>query len=843
MSLPADAFQASYDDATGRSLKERALALMTETSPEIAEQPLDSWLNERISATDRMLAHITEDPDALPPIADWIKPLTLRFLAASVGDPDFFRRSGHPLLQLVNQLDQLASFLPSKGKQLETAIETMLPEILSADARDPDAFDAFTQRLDGLRQRYSGQYQRQVARTIEKFEAQERVRQAHLKVQDEIDRMLAGKKVHRTVLKLIDSAWKKLLELHYLREGEQGGQWVLSWRTLKRLHVLCGGETDQDEAVIPDWASTIADVHEGLLYVGIDSFQCKALEEPLALAARQVRDKCLSDAELLLYLPHKPSGSDAAADAQAMGIEREDWRRALSLVDSLEVGSDFRFKEQGQQRRLQLVWKNADSTEFVFVDAQGNPVRSMTRVELALSLHQGQSKVAMPVASKIADRAMDATLKEMQERVDYHQTHDALTGLNNRPQFLGKLTRLLAEVGSSQAHLLGFLEIDRFDAITSTCGYIAGEKLLQAVARLLENRFEDTASLAFLGSRRFGFVAPWPTDVEEKAVGEQVLSDLATNPFYWQGVRYSLSGSVGLVVVDLETEDPESLLSAADMACASAYEAGGNRVVMFREDDDVIAQKKDQMGWLIKTEEVIKAKRIRLRGQRITPMNADSGRLPHYEILLSVFDEQGTPLNLEEFIATAEAFNLMAEVDRLVIAHALIWVHEHPARAKALGGIAINLSGKSLADANLVDYIQELIETLEIPPELISFEVTETAAITSLDKAVRIIEGIKRIGCAIALDDFGTGLSSYTYLKQLPVDYLKIDGSFIKGILNNPHDLAIVKSINEIAHFMGKQTIAEYVESQRIMERLNEIGIDFGQGYAIEKPLFLDEMQ
>jgi EAL domain-containing protein (putative c-di-GMP-specific phosphodiesterase class I) len=264
--------------------------------------------------------------------------------------------------------------------------------------------------------------------------------------------------------------------------------------------------------------------------------------------------------------------------------------------------------------------------------------------------------------------------------------------------------------------------------------------------------------------------------------------------------------------------------------------------VLFRKDDDLIVRKQERMQWLIKTEEALKAERIRLRGQLIKPIDPEAGFSPHYEVLLSVFDEQGAPLNLGEFIATAEAFNRMSEVDRLVIRKALQWVRDNTRQARAMGGIAINLSGQSMADAGLVAFIRQQMSDFKIPSELVSFEVTETSAIASLDQAVAIIEEFKAMGCHMAIDDFGTGMSSYTYLKQLPVDYLKIDGSFIKDMLNNPRDQAIVKSVNEIAHFMGMRTIAEYVENLEILDRLGEIGVDYAQGYALEKPRFLDEI-
>ena len=261
-----------------------------------------------------------------------------------------------------------------------------------------------------------------------------------------------------------------------------------------------------------------------------------------------------------------------------------------------------------------------------------------------------------------------------------------------------------------------------------------------------------------------------------------------------------------------------------------------------RETDEAIAQQRAAVDGWIMAEEVVRSKRIRLRGQCITATDPAEAKPHHYEILLSVFDEAGEALPLMDFIRSAEAFHRMPDVDRLVVETALSWVHENPESAARLGGIAINLSGQSLRDESILDQICSTLQNLEIDPKTVGFEVTETAAIANLDRAVSIIEGIRAMGCRFALDDFGTGLSSYSYLKRLPVDYLKIDGSFVRDILTTPTDEAIVKSINEVAHFMGIKTIAEFVCEEPIRERLVEIGVDYVQGYAVEKPAYLEEV-
>jgi diguanylate cyclase (GGDEF)-like protein len=842
MSLPHDALQYAPSDVAGGSLTEQTLALMAKLLPGVDEGALDSRLRERLAATDRMLTHLSKGSAAPEQLRDWLKPLALRFLAASVNDPKFFQDAEHALLKVLNQLEQLAILTPSKDGSLETAVTALLPQILHANPQDPAALQPIMRQMEDLQQRHAVPLQRQMARVIAGLEGRERMHLAHSQVAQRLKHLLGGKKVHRAVLALIETLWEPLLTVLYLREGEHGGRLRQACKVLKDLHIACGGEADPQNMRILAEDVLIARVRAELNYLGNELSLSKRLQEQLEQAVRKARDKALNDAEFGYYLPRDDSLIAAEQHAHPLGTRHPAWQQAWAQSGDAAIGSLLRLGDSGQSSLWRLVWRNGDGSQLAFVDHKSGDVRSFSRAELTQLLLAESSTLSSAPQSDLVERATEATLQEMQQRVDYHQTHDPLTGLRNRMQFLGHLTRLLSETASDDPYLLGFLDIDHFNAITNTCGYSAGEKMLQAVARLLENGFEDAFCLAVLSTRRFGFIVKVPPHTDGKAIGEGINAQLAALPFYWRGKPYPMSGSIGLVMIKRGMDYPDALLCAADMACSSAREAGGHRVLVFEENSELIADKKNQMNWLILVEDVLKAERIRLRGQRIAPTNPASGLTPHYEILLSVFDTQGEPLPLGDFIATAEAFNLMVKVDRLVIREALTWVREHQEQVMALGGVAINLSGKSLADAGLLAYLDEQIKRIGVAPGMISFEVTETAAIASIEKAVGIVQGIKDMGCSVALDDFGTGLSSYTYLKHLPVDYLKIDGSFVKNILHSSHDHAIVKSMNEIAHFMGKKTIAEYVESPEIMAQLAHMGVDYVQGYAVEKPRFLDEI-
>jgi EAL domain-containing protein (putative c-di-GMP-specific phosphodiesterase class I) len=248
------------------------------------------------------------------------------------------------------------------------------------------------------------------------------------------------------------------------------------------------------------------------------------------------------------------------------------------------------------------------------------------------------------------------------------------------------------------------------------------------------------------------------------------------------------------------------------------------------------------MQWLLQVNQALDHGRLKLRCQKIAPIDPGKGFSPHYEVLLGVTDESGESLHIGNFISAAEKFNRMAQVDRWVVSTAISWIAEQKTHLAGLGGFAINLSGHTLGDEGFIAFVDELFQKTRVPSGYINFEVTETVAIANLERASRIIHALKDLGCTFALDDFGSGLSSYSYLKALPVDYLKIDGAFVKDMHADRNNYAVVKSINEIAHFMGKRTIAEYVENTEILRCLEEIGVDYAQGYGIEKPRLLDEL-
>ena len=317
--------------------------------------------------------------------------------------------------------------------------------------------------------------------------------------------------------------------------------------------------------------------------------------------------------------------------------------------------------------------------------------------------------------------------------------------------------------------------------------------------------------------------------------------------FVWEDKSFSLGVSIGLVPVNEASESVSSVLSAADDACYAAKNEGRNRIHVYREDDVEMTQRHGEMQRVVQIQRVLEEGRFELYFQPIVPINSDSHRRyddegAYHELLLRMKDEEGQIVRPNAFLPAAERYNLSTKIDRWVVGSALDWFTHHPAHKQSLYLSSINLSGHSLGDEEFLDFVMQQLDTTDFPPEKLCFEITETAAIANLSSATRFIKALKERGCWFALDDFGSGLSSFAYLKNLPVDFLKIDGAFVKDIVDDPIDFAMVKSINEIGHVMGKRTIAEFVENDAISLRLAELGVDYAQGYGIGRPQPIEEM-
>ncbi len=434
--------------------------------------------------------------------------------------------------------------------------------------------------------------------------------------------------------------------------------------------------------------------------------------------------------------------------------------------------------------------------------------------------------------------------RQMARKLSWQATHDPLTRLYNRRKFEDFVTLAIEDAHNHESnHVLCFLDLDRFKIINDTCGHAAGDQLLRQLTNLLQNKIRNSDIFARVGGDEFGLLFHrCPLDVAQKIANQlrQLVTDFR---FVWNEDKvFRIGVSIGLVEIKSTTENLTSLFSAADAACYVAKQQGGNYVHVCHEQDLVVAQHQGERRWIEKINLALEENRFCLYAQKIVAIDEENCDRCHHEILLRLIDESGNITLPGMFLPAAERYGLMPAIDRWVISTFLAGYEVYclsmprPESTVAPNLYTINLSGASINNQEFGNFLREQFDRYSIPPQTICFEITETVAITNLENANALINQLKDLGCSIALDDFGSGMSSLTYLKNLSIDYLKIDGSFVTNIANDEVDYATVECFNHISKIMNIKTIAEFVENKIILQNLQKIGVDYAQGYGIERP-------
>lgn len=430
--------------------------------------------------------------------------------------------------------------------------------------------------------------------------------------------------------------------------------------------------------------------------------------------------------------------------------------------------------------------------------------------------------------------------KQSDISLEYLATHDSLTGVYNRREFEQKLHYALEEREPSTVVSILYLDLDRFKVVNDTCGHNAGDALIKDVAQLFQDTIQGQGHLARLGGDEFAILVESQLEESAYLLGMKLLNALQSYRFVWENRIFTLGVSIGQVNCDEYKYSAEQYLSMADAACYIAKEQGRNQVHRYSNEDDSVKRYEQELNWVSAINEALENNRFTLFYQHYRPLNkAIDG--DYYEILLRLKNEDGTLVPPGSFLPSAERYNLISKIDRWVVENTFRWLAAHRETLSSLQRCSINLSGQSLADRDLKLFILNAFETFSIPYQKVCFEITETVAILRMDETKAFMRTFRQLGCKFALDDFGSGFSSYTYLKHLPVDCVKIDGSFIKDMLNDPVDAAMVSSIKDVAKAIGMETVGEFVENEATMAQLGRMGVDYAQGYGVAMPTPLDE--
>jgi diguanylate cyclase (GGDEF)-like protein/PAS domain S-box-containing protein len=466
---------------------------------------------------------------------------------------------------------------------------------------------------------------------------------------------------------------------------------------------------------------------------------------------------------------------------------------------------------------MELNWRQAEAGRRILL-FNGRPIFD----------HQGDFRGYRGVGRDVTNERHIAQLMHHQAK------HDALTGLVNRREFMRRLENALLHSQQDDAsYVLCYLDLDQFKIVNDTVGHTAGDELLKELAGVLCGRLRTRDTLSRVGGDEFALLLENCKLDDGVQVAESLLAVLADFRFHWEDQEFLIGASIGVVPISAETETARQVLSQADLACYTAKELGRNRLYVYHAEDLELSRMESQMALVSRLQIALKHDQFRLYRQPIRALKDD--QVEHYELLLRLEEPSGKILSPRSFIPAAERYGIMKEIDRWVIENALN-VYARPNGNAVDTAFSINLSGNSLNDEELLSWILSQLKRSKVAPNRICFEITETAAIRNLNQAKQVINELKAEGCRFALDDFGSGLSSFTYIKYLPVDYLKIDGSFVADMEEDATANAMVAAINEMGHVLGMKTVAEHVETDRMLKVMREIGVDYVQGYALGEP-------
>ncbi len=544
---------------------------------------------------------------------------------------------------------------------------------------------------------------------------------------------------------------------------------------------------------------------------------------------------------------------DVASSAQAaLDMATQHGPYAVVVADMRMPGMDglellTRLRKLAPDTVRIMLTGNADQQTAVNAVNQGQVFKFLNkpckRETMAAALRSGLAEFNHTKERRMRLEQSTAEARNLSERLSYQSQHDVLTGLPNRQAFEAQLGPFLDSArNEGRIHALCYLDLDDFHVINDTCGHVAGDEMLRQLAQLLSAQRRDGDLLGRLYGDEFGLLLVDCSLENAKAIVERLHTVLKGFRFEWEGKRFDVSLSIGLVPVDRHTSDAAGLLSAAETASNVANETGRNQIHVGGPDDAELTKRLGDAHAVTRIRHALEEDRFQLYFQTITPVAADTEAGDHYELLIRMLDEQGDILPPGAFLPAAEKYHLSPRLDCWVVSKAAAWLSAHPNHLERLSLCSINLSGHSLGNGELLDRIFSVFESASVDPGKICFEITETAAISQLNSAVPFIRALMEKGFRFALDDFGSGFSSFAYLKNLPVDFLKIDGLFVRDMDTNAVDRAMVKAIGEIGRVMGKKTIAEYVENDRILAYLREFGIDYAQGYHIDRPRPLEEL-
>ncbi|WP_428623717.1 DUF1631 family protein [Sedimenticola sp.] len=798
-----------------------------------------------IDATEQLLRMAQQDPRHSSTMRRILRQVQLPLAKAAIDDPGVLDDASHPAHRLLNDLDQLALLTPSgdgsvSSQGVNERLESVLAELeMSGGKADLDQLSRqITELLSERRSLFDANLEQVLAATAQECLAVVAAREIRAFLAAEL-----GDSISMLIDQLLRLGWAGLL-VQTAAGGEKKQKHLKSYKGVLSLlnkalqpsarhaylqpekwqkvdQVLSKGFTDYP--LYREQSSQLIRQFAECLEKGSDSYRVHNERRV------EVNDSYLD--QLLPATVSAPGTTDRTIEADA---------QSLRFIEQLKVGDWVaEQRSQGHVRMLNLVLHDSEAQRYLFVDCHGVKALDYRGEELLRRMQARQISLIEDAGLPMVERAVERALRQGFEELREQSDRDRITGLLNRRAFKRELDRLLDNSRQTQnRHSLVCLDVDKFTLVNELCGTEGGDRFLENLAAICRSFLHQSNALFRTGDNEFSILlAQCPLD-EGYRTAESLRKAIEHYHFQWSGRQVTVTVSVGLAEINAESGQADELSHAAQSACEEAKSQGRNRCCCYQDSGEIFEQKKRLVQSVPLIEQALEKDQLELFAQLIQPVFMGDGLSDHYEVLLRRMDEENHPASPDPFIQAAEHFERMQAVDRWVVQHFFSWANTEltAERVAELGGFSINLSGQSMGDASFIPFLKEQIQHSVIAPEHLSFEITETAMVNQMGQVNVLMKEIRALGCRFFLDDFGTGYASYSYLKEFPVDVVKIDGIFVKDIADDEVSYAMVKSITEVAHQMGKLVVAEFVHCEAVLNALRKLEVDYAQGFCIGRP-------
>lgn len=821
-------------EAQGIELSRR---IQAELEAILRERHIAPAYQQALDMTARLFERAQAEHPTVCAVESLLKRLEPALLKLTLRDGSFLDNTEHPARRVVNLIDEFAIACNDQGAFFDARLQRFLTQWVDrlASAEQPtsthfaSAIEPLEKALQPLRQARASR----IARLQEACEARERIRQARARVNAALENRFGGRRIPLLLLRLIELGWRQHLVLLEMRLSAAHPSWQEALDKLDELYAwLMASPAASSAEINAAQRRWLRQVERWMTEIQIDRTAIATLIDDLVHALGLGVE---ADPELRASI-ELPFGKFAQPEQEESNVSLD------ALLDELRIGDWWSFSLNGRWQPMQLIWLAQPPTSAAFANRAATEKLELELSELLRQRRAGLARLSPDFQLPLLDRSEYALLDDSLGRMLHQVTHDPLTGLLNRKGFMQRLHRIGDVSTPEQVHAIGLIEFDGCRLIYTSCGVEAGDALLRELTAEVRARLRPEDVLARLSENTFAILLPDSDRAAGMHVMERLLRHLREYRFHHGQEVFGIGPAMGLAEYRPALHDANEAMRDADAACMAAKAAGGHAVHVYEVADAAMQAQEALIEWAGKIDRILAEDRLFLRAQKIIPINPAAGLLPYYEILLGIRDETGELIPPAHFIPAIERWNRSSEIDLWVMRHAFAWMRRHRELLESIGGLAINLSALSLNHPDILDFLHAELEQENLPAHKIIFEITESTAIASYVKAQEFMRQIRRYGCKFSLDDFGSGYASYAQLKNLRTDTLKIDGSFIKDLAASPDDFAMVRSINDIGHSLGMRTVAEFVASADILDKLRQIGVDYAQGYVIHVPAPLDTL-